>query len=369
MNEMMIPIKEGIGAATVIMMATSAILGVIILFGANSLRSNGGKQTGAGWVFFVGALLCLIPLTIGAIVYFVPGGHKAEERETTKNVAEKLTEKLEKITDLRESIEKKRTEVVNLKAQFVDGIRSLKVGIDARREAENIKTYSQAMNDQQIKNSLSLMQSKIAYKERLQEIENKLTSAHYDLQYIENKTTDDLKMSRVLSKEEMNRIVGQIEQVITKYAPETKKLVINEADIKIKSTENIWDLIEKEPKPTTTVYSTSTTVRPISTTTVRPTSTTTVRPRPTTTVYSSSTTVYPTSTTTIYPESTTTVLPLYPGPTTTVLPLYREPRVIYPPVYPGPVIIYPRPKIVYPGPIIIYPWPRRIYPGQPNRRY
>lgn len=174
-----------------------------------------------------------------------------EEREAARPIAERLGEKLNEIRTLRKDIDQKKTQVVDLRVHFVNTLDLLKADINTIKETEGIKTYSQAMRNQRIKNNLSLMQSKMAYKERIQEIEDGLTAAHYDLLYIEEKTVDDLKMSTVLGKEDMDKIIKQIERVIIRYEPETKKLVINEADMKLKSTQSIWDSIASESKPTT----------------------------------------------------------------------------------------------------------------------
>lgn len=371
----MIGIKDGFGMTGVIIIATLAILGVIGLFIAIRMKLNKENVGGLVLICFLLIFPCLATFTLWGAGYFAPKGQpveqKADEGESAKPAVEKLTEKLEKVAGLKRDIEKKRSEVNSLIADFVKGIDSLKTDINYRREAKGIRAFSQAVQDQQIKNNLSLMQRKLAYKERLQEIEDRLAAAHHDLEYMESKTNDDLKMSTVLSKEEMNRIVEQIESVLSKYAPETKELVINEADMKTRSEKNIWDSIASEPK--------STTVRPESTTTVYHRHTTTVRPRPTTTVWTSAST---TVSTTVHPEPTTTVsttvysttswpTTIYYQPTTvyptTVLPLYPEPRVVYP-HYPAPTRVYP----IYPGPpMIYYPPPRviRIYPGQPSHRY
>jgi hypothetical protein len=266
MDEMTI-IKEGLKGADVILMISAGI-GAVALALCFILRREKTK-TAPGICVVIGVICLFVFLVVlfhrldlharikkqEEITHRIEENKRigleldrqAAEKEAARPAADRLQEKLKEIRKIRGSIEIKRDEVSKVKIDFVIGINMLKIKVINRKEAEGISTLRQAMQDQEIKNDLLLMQSRAAYRDRMQEIEDRLSAAHCDLLYIENKTSDDLKVATVLSKDDMKRIVAQIEVILSKYAPETKKLVINdETDIKMKPVENIWTSLASE---------------------------------------------------------------------------------------------------------------------------
>lgn len=168
--------------------------------------------------------------------------------EAQRPLKEKLVEKLNEVVALKKGLDAKRREVTLTKEGFVNGIEALKRRINERKEREGLKTFLMAKRDQQILLDLSLVQSKIAYRDRLQEIENRLNAGYNDVDYMEAKTRDDLKMAEVLSREEMDKLIGQIERTLNKYAPDIRQLIIaTDKDVRVKPLQDIWDNVTEPP--------------------------------------------------------------------------------------------------------------------------
>ncbi|MCX6744622.1 MAG: hypothetical protein NTX82_03820, partial [Candidatus Parcubacteria bacterium] len=127
--------------------------------------------------------------------------------------------------------------------EYQNDIRTLTVEIKAEQRANNIQSFYQAQQHPRISYDLSLIQRKRAYIAKLQETEIKLQRGTYELEFLERQSIDDLKIVKTLGGDQVETLVTNINDVISKYLPEAGELAI-EVDPKSRQTpEQIWHQI------------------------------------------------------------------------------------------------------------------------------
>lgn len=154
--------------------------------------------------------------------------------------------KLNKIVKLRQDLAAKKTEVVSLKEEYLSGAINLKKEINRISEQAGLVSYDQAIANQKIKNDLQLIRIKLAYADKLRELEARLEAGYNEADFMVQRVQDDLKLARVLDKKEIQILAEQIGNIAEKYLPDINKLAIDEKTLRLKPPEDIWDWVKTQ---------------------------------------------------------------------------------------------------------------------------
>jgi hypothetical protein len=164
-----------------------------------------------------------------------------------ENLAEKLQRKLTELKDLHGKLTEKSRQISDLINEYESGIRTNSEEIRLERGSQHINSFQQAVGNQRIQLSLSSMQRRLAYVQKLQEISARVQSGCNEIGYLESQASDDLHMTTVLDTKESQDIMAKLIHVIEKYEPESGKLILGNIDQKsLKSMESIWNDIMKQ---------------------------------------------------------------------------------------------------------------------------
>ncbi|MCX6745289.1 MAG: hypothetical protein NTX82_07260 [Candidatus Parcubacteria bacterium] len=155
----------------------------------------------------------------------------------------KIEKKVKELNDLYIRLSQKQTEVANLQADYQRSIKALEKEIHQDKRKYNISTYAQASQNSRISYDLSLIQRKQAYITKLDEVAQRLQTGTLELEFLRRQSEDDLKMVKVMDKEQIDQLAGQINTVIEKYLPDSGKLVIQVDENSLESPEQIWQRI------------------------------------------------------------------------------------------------------------------------------
>ncbi|MCX6744629.1 MAG: hypothetical protein NTX82_03855 [Candidatus Parcubacteria bacterium] len=186
-------------------------------------------------------------LGFAAIVYIFNVGvvndyFTAKAHQETKTG--QLEIKLREVRTLQQKLSNKKTEAEILLKEYTQGIDQVQKELSGIKKRQGINNFSQAIGNNKIHNGLVLIQRRKAYNAELEKMILKLTLGVDDLDLLQKTTEDDLKMSRVFNAEELAKIAGQIDQVITKYAPDAGALVVNIDPKTLPNLEQIWQEIK-----------------------------------------------------------------------------------------------------------------------------
>ncbi|MBN1325430.1 hypothetical protein JW977_00400 [Candidatus Falkowbacteria bacterium] len=157
-----------------------------------------------------------------------------------------LEVKVKEVKKLKKALEKKIIEVRDLRSEYSNSVANLKGEILAESRAHNIVYYDQAIRNQRISYDLVLIQRKRAYIIKLDEISVRLKRGVVELEFIQRQTEDDVRLVAVLKNEKVNQIISDINEVISRYLPDTSKLEINIDPSEMQTPQQIWYEIIQE---------------------------------------------------------------------------------------------------------------------------
>ncbi len=161
-------------------------------------------------------------------------GHKAQ-----------LEKQVEELNELSNNLRKKKNEINGLRIEYRQDIIFLKNEIRSEKRKHKIKTYQQAKNNSHISYDLALIQRKIAYINKLDEVFLHIQLGVLELEYLQRRAEDDLKMVKVMDEQGIKKLSNDINVGIEKYSPEADKLVIEIDDKSLQSQKKIWREIIK----------------------------------------------------------------------------------------------------------------------------
>jgi hypothetical protein len=157
-----------------------------------------------------------------------------------RNQNEMIENKIVEIDELRNQLIDKRQDVITLKVQYQHGIDSLKKEIIYEAKLRKLTNFEQAKFFPKISYDISLIQRKGAYINKLMEIEGRLSSGIYQLEYLERQAIDDFYMVNFVQNEAVNDLIKEIDKVIGNYLPDAQKLVISVDVNTMQTPEQIW---------------------------------------------------------------------------------------------------------------------------------
>ncbi|MCX6744623.1 MAG: hypothetical protein NTX82_03825 [Candidatus Parcubacteria bacterium] len=155
----------------------------------------------------------------------------------------RLERKVNELSDLRQRLQGKKQEVAQLQLKYQGEIDSLVKEIKDEQRINNVQSYSHAQQLPKITYDLSLIQSKKVYIAKLQETGTKLQYGTNELEFLERRAIDDLRMVKTFNRKEVESLVADINNVIAKYLPEAGELAIEVDPNSMQSPEQIWDQI------------------------------------------------------------------------------------------------------------------------------
>ncbi|MCX6745283.1 MAG: hypothetical protein NTX82_07230 [Candidatus Parcubacteria bacterium] len=229
----------------IFLLAAIILLAVSIIYYIAAFLNKIREGVTIGSIFLGGFLVT------GLIAYALSGeaGYKEGIKHKVNRVVHfsskevKLEKKVSELSDLRQQLIQKQQEVRKLQTEYQNDIRSLINEIKSEQKSNKIQTFYQAQQHPRISYDLSLIQRKKAYIAKLQETEIKLQHGTYELEFLERQAIDDLKIVKTLGSDRVEKLVTEINTIISKYLPEAGELAIEVDPKSMQTPEQIWNQI------------------------------------------------------------------------------------------------------------------------------
>lgn len=173
-----------------------------------------------------------------------PEGKSVAKKENV----EKLEKRINELGELNSKLTNKKSEINNLREKFTGEIKDYKQEINLARQSDNVQSFEGTLSNYRIKNNLVLIQHRLAYMVKLEQIESGLMRGTEEVFFLKRKFEGDLDVIKVLDEKELANLVVQIDLVLEKYLPYADKLVIDMEGIDVKSSKQIWEDILNEEK-------------------------------------------------------------------------------------------------------------------------
>ena len=155
----------------------------------------------------------------------------------------KIEKDMKKISDLQNQISQKKSECLKLMGSYELEIDNLKSAILEQKQKYGLKTYQEAIQNQEIALNLSLIRQKQAYASTLGETIHNFEKGEVELRYLQEKANDNLRLMNVLSEKIADDLIKNIDDVLENHQPKDFNVNIDERTLK--PTEKIWDEITK----------------------------------------------------------------------------------------------------------------------------
>lgn len=165
-----------------------------------------------------------------------------------KTPQDKIRQRINDISELRTRLENKSKKIDNLRQDYKNGIRELQEEILLEKKKNNIMSFQAATKNQTIAFDLSLINTKTAYIQKIDEIQKQLLDGSKELLYVQRKAQDDLKILEVLDDKEKEELAESINKVITHYLPDAGELVVEVDESALQPMEAVWSEIMKIEK-------------------------------------------------------------------------------------------------------------------------
>jgi hypothetical protein len=181
----------------------------------------------------------------------VSGTKRIPLRNQQRNQVSKQTEtsgvfdaKIREISTLRDSLLRKREEILELKRDYQKGIDELEKEISDEMQREGISTFLQAMNNGGVEFGLQTIQRRQSYIRKLERPLNWILEACEELLYLKRQTMVDLQVAEIASGIDLNRHMQQMNAAAEKYKLTADKLALDLSNTQPESLETIWERIE-----------------------------------------------------------------------------------------------------------------------------
>ena len=161
---------------------------------------------------------------------------------------------INKVSILRDTLLKKKAEVIALKKRYRQSIEELEKEILDEQHKADILTFLQASNHNRIVFSLKTIQRRQAYIRQLEKPLQWVSGACEQLLFLKRRVLTDLQVSAIASGIDMDRHVERMHRALKEYRPTADRLAIDPTDAHLESLETIWqgiqekrDLVSVEP--------------------------------------------------------------------------------------------------------------------------
>jgi hypothetical protein len=161
---------------------------------------------------------------------------------------EALEQKVYEISSLRVKIIDKIDQAVEMRTRLEHHLAELRDEIRSEQIRTGIYSHPEAMQNLRIRYNLSLIQVLQAYVRRLNERIAYFQTGNDRLKFLVHQIKDDIAIINTLKDMEIDNLIDRINRVLDEFIPETKKQIFNVADIRILSTERVWDQISIETR-------------------------------------------------------------------------------------------------------------------------
>ena len=161
---------------------------------------------------------------------------------------EALEQKVYEISSLRVKIIDKIDQAVEMRTRLEHHLAELRDEIRSEQIRTGIYSHQEAMQNLRIRYNLSLIQVLQAYVRRLNERIAYFQTGNERLKFLVHQIKDDIAIINTLKDMEIDNLIDRINRVLDEFIPETKKQIFNVADIRILSTERVWDQISIETR-------------------------------------------------------------------------------------------------------------------------
>lgn len=153
----------------------------------------------------------------------------------------KLKNKINSLVGLRARLFAKIRDLSATRDSYKTQIAMLKSEIQEERRKNSVNSYQQAINNKRIGSNLSLIQRQLAYIDKIDELGYQLNMGTEELLYLEREARADLKITAVLDNKD--ELTQKIDQAIKSYEPYAGKFAFDKSQLRITSTEQIWNEI------------------------------------------------------------------------------------------------------------------------------
>jgi len=191
------------------------------------------------------SVILFVLLVVAVIFSLIFSGCKKQEPPKPETPKERIAKKISELGRFQLELVKKGDEADRTKREYLYEIKKLKEEIHSEKNKQKIGTEKGALANKTIANDLSLLQYNYAYAEKLSEIMQKLEAAEVDIVYNKRKAEADLRIVNVLSGEDLDRLIADMDAAYKKYMLDAKA-VINEKELRIRPISELWKEIMKE---------------------------------------------------------------------------------------------------------------------------
>lgn len=156
-----------------------------------------------------------------------------------------LNRKMSEISSLQHNLAAKITLAAEKRNHMEQKILELQSEIKTQNKQFNIHSYRMAVQNPRIEYNLKLIQLLLGYITRLNERIEYFENGNETLTYFFQQAQDDLMMIKTLNDLETDKLIGQINEILDEYIPETGKPMFDANDVPLKDLEKIWNEMAK----------------------------------------------------------------------------------------------------------------------------
>jgi len=156
-----------------------------------------------------------------------------------------LNRKMSEISSLQHNLAAKITLAAEKRNHMEQKIIELQSEIKAQNKQFSIHSYRMAVQNPRIEYNLKLIQLLLGYITRLNERIEYFENGNETLTYFFQQAQDDLMMIKTLNDLETDKLIGQINEILDEYIPETGKPMFDANDVPLKDLEKIWNEMAK----------------------------------------------------------------------------------------------------------------------------
>lgn len=163
---------------------------------------------------------------------------KIEQCPRQVNPMEALQSKVNDVVALKNSLEKKRGEMQNVRHEYDKEIDVLKSEITQEQMISNVDDFGQAMKNKRIRNNLLLIQRHLAYINKINKLENSLSQGIEELLFLERKTKADIKIVKLLDNKD--DLVKKINSSLSNYEHSSSRFALDSKGLSFTPLKKIW---------------------------------------------------------------------------------------------------------------------------------
>jgi hypothetical protein len=185
-----------------------------------------------------------LPSNISASTRIAPKNRPGNQVPKHNEASDIFDAKIREISALRDSLMRKREEILALKDDYQKGIDELEKEISNEMQREGISTFLQATDHGGIEFGLQTIQRRQIYIQKLGKPLNWISEACEELLYIKRQAMVDLQVAEIASGIDLNRHLQQMSAAAERYKMTPDKLALDLTDGQPQALEAIWERIE-----------------------------------------------------------------------------------------------------------------------------